>query len=393
MMNKLFGRRGPLFHVEKRSDFPAWKAWMIRISSIIVGLCLAYLMMLVIAKATPEQFFKGLVDGAFGGRNQRKTWVTLREAAILLTVSLALIPAFKMKFWNLGGNGQVLMGDLAAIMCMHFLGAAGVPDWAIILVMIPASILAGIIWALIPAIFKAIFNTNETLFTLMMNYIAVGLVSVFINAVVKTGSGTLLPRTHGNIPAIANQPALIPIIMAGVVLILIYVYLRFSRHGYELEVVGESQNTARYIGINVKKVIIRTMIVSGSICGLVGLVMAGALNHTISATSDGNLGFTGTMVAWLSQFNPIFMVFTSFLVSFLNNGMSQVLTSLKITNTAVSALVIGLVYFTIIAAEFFVSYKIVPTHKGPKQNKKLALVTAGLLDEEPVAEESVKEEK
>ncbi len=367
----------PLFHLEKRSDFPSWKAWCIRLLFVVVGLLLAYLIMFIAAKATPEQFFGGLIKGAFGGRQQRKTWVTMRDAAILLTVSLALIPAFRMKFWNLGGNGQVLMGDLASIMCMHFLGAMNVPDWAIILVMIPASMFAGILWALIPAIFRAFFNTNETLFTLMMNYIAVGLVSIFINAVVKTGSGTLLPRTHGNIPAILNQPAILPILFAFITLIGIYVYLRFTRHGYELEVVGESQNTARYIGINVKKVIIRTLILSGAICGLVGLVMAGALNHTITTTSDGNLGFTGTMVAWLSEFNPFFMVLTALFVSFLNNGMAQVLTTLNITNTAVSALVVGFIYFMIIAAQFFVSYRIVPTDR--KSGQRLLLVTEGLL--------------
>ena len=254
------------------------------------------------------------------------------------------------------------MGDLMAIVCMFYMGKANYPNWAIILVSFLSSVLAGMIWALIPAIFKAFFNTNESLFTLMMNYIAAGLVSVFLSAVVTSGSGTLSIQEKGQFPQIAGNNYLLSILVSVVVLAAIFVYLRFSKRGYELEVVGESRNTAKYIGINVKKVILRTMALSGALCGLVGFLFASSIDHTITAESARNLGFTAIMVAWLAKFNPLAMFGTAFLVAFLDNGMSSVQTAFSITNESIGEIAIGLVYFCIIAVEFFISYKIVKKH-------------------------------
>jgi simple sugar transport system permease protein len=199
----------------------------------------------------------------------------------------------------------------------------------------------------------------------MMNYIAVGLVSVFLSATVTSGSGTLGDVSTGNLPVLVKAEYL-TIIVIAILLFLIFVYLRFHKHGYELEVVGESQNTAKYVGINVKKVIIRTMALSGALCGLIGLLIAGSIDHTITADSAKNLGFTAIMVAWLAKFNPFVMVGTSFVITFLDNGMGQVQTTFGITNDSIADIVVGLVYFAIIAVEFFISYRIVFRKKTPK---------------------------
>ena len=180
-----------------------------------------------------------------------------------------------------------MVGSLATIICMIYLGKANWSNGLILLVSIPCSILAGVIYAIIPAIFKALFNTNESLFTLMLNYIAVGIVALFIKIAVPNGSGALGIVSTGWLPQIggvsfAGRDHVLTIIIAVIVLLVMFSYLKYSKHGYELEVVGESLNTARYIGINVKKVIIRTMAFSGAICGLVGLLLAGAINHSIS---------------------------------------------------------------------------------------------------------------
>lgn len=158
----------------------------------------------------------------------------------------------------------------------------------------------------------------------------------------------------------------------------IFVYLRFSKRGYELEVVGESRNTAKYIGINVKKVILRTMALSGALCGLVGFLFASSIDHTITAESARNLGFTAIMVAWLAKFNPLAMFGTAFLVAFLDNGMSSVQTAFSITNDSIGEIAIGLVYFCIIAVEFFISYKIVKNtliQTQKRQQKRLLTLT------------------
>ena len=197
----------------------------------------------------------------------------------------------------------------------------------------------------------------------MLNYIAVGIVALFIKIAVPNGSGALGIVSTGWLPQIGGvsfegRYHVLTIIIAVIVLLVMFSYLKYSKHGYELEVVGESLNTARYIGINVKKVIIRTMAFSGAICGLVGLLLAGAINHSISEASHNNMGFTAIMVSWLAHLNPFTMVGTSFLVGFLNSGMSQVRIQFGITNDSISSIIVGIIYFFIIGSEFFINYRL-----------------------------------
>ena len=191
----------------------------------------------IVSGNNPVFFFTYLIEGVF--KTPRRFWTALRDMALLLGVAMALLPAFKMKFWNLGGNGQILMGALATIICMKFLGGK-IPNGWVNLLMIITSIAAGIIWALIPAIFKAFFKTNESLFTLMMNYIAVGLVSYFITKYSNSGSNTILPIEQGNLPVIGNE-YLLTIIVVALITAFMIIYFKFSKHGYEVSVVGESE--------------------------------------------------------------------------------------------------------------------------------------------------------
>ena len=270
-----------------------------------------------------------------------------------------------MKFWNCGAEGQVLIGGLATISVMMFLGDS-LPYPVLLIVMILASVLAGIIWAVVPAFFKAMWNTNETLFTLMMNYVAIQLVAFFLKYFVKSGSGILSPMPEFGLPVIAGKAYLLNIIIVAVLTVLVYIYLKKTKHGYEIAVVGESENTAKYIGINVKKVIIRTLVVSGALCGIAGLILVGGTNHTISTTTAGGRGFTAIMVSWLAKFNPIYMVLTSFLIVFLEKGASQISTDYRLP-LAISDIVTGIILFFIIGCEFFLNYKILVSKNG-KEN-------------------------
>ena len=257
------------------------------------------------------------------------------------------------------------MGGLATVSVMMFLGDS-LPYPALVAVMILASVLAGIIWAVIPAFFKAMWNTNETLFTLMMNYVAIQLVAFFLKYFVKSGSGVLTPMPEHGLPVIFNQPYLLNIITVAVLTAVVYVYLKKTKQGYEISVVGESENTARYIGINVRKVIVRTLVVSGALCGIAGLILVGGTNHTISTTTAGGRGFTAIMVSWLAKFNPIYMILTSFLIVFLEKGAGQVSTDFRLPS-AISDIVTGIILFFIIGCEFFLQYKILISKNG-KEN-------------------------
>ena len=303
-------------------------------------------------------FFKYLGVGTFS--NKLQIIRVFQDTAILLLIALALTPAFKMKFWNIGAEGQVLIGALGATIVMKFM-AGKMPNVLLIFLCLAFSIAFAIVWAVIPAIFKAFFKTNETLFTLMMNYLAAGLIAYFVFVWVPNGSavlGIINLNTHdGWLPKLFGEDYIINIIIVAVVTVLVFVYLKFSKHGYELTVVGESQNTARYVGINVKKTIIRTLVLSGALCGLTGFLLVNGTSHTLNADLVAGRGFTGILVAWLGHFNPFEMVFTAFLVAFITLGGSYAGDIFRF-GTAYSKVLIGVFFFVFIASEFFLKYKI-----------------------------------
>lgn len=349
----------PLFHIVKRDALPWYKAIGIRAAAIVLALLLCAVVTTITTGINPIQVYKSIFIGAFG--TVRKTWITLQNLAILLLISLALTPAFKMKFWNIGGEGQVLMGGLAAAACMICLDDK-MPNTLVMLCMVVTSIAAGALWGFIPAFFKAKWNTNETLSTLMMNYIATQLVAFFtIVWEVPKGSGKIgiinQDSNIGWLPQIFGSKYLLSIVVAVVITVFMYIYLNYSKQGYEISVVGESENTAKYVGIKVPKVIIRTMVLSGAVCGLVGLLLVGGINHTITTTIAGGQGFTAVLVSWMSKFNPLTMVFSSFLIIFMSRGAGEISTNFGL-NHSYSDILTGIILFFIIGCEFFISYRI-----------------------------------
>ena len=355
-MNKA---KDPLVNIVKRDALPWYKSLGIRLIAILAALIVCAIVTTILTGINPIQVYVSIFLGAFG--TARKTWITFQNVAILLLISLALTPAFRMRFWNIGGEGQVLVGGLAAAACMITL-ADKMPNVVVVLLMVVCSLGAGAIWGLIPAFFKAKWNTNETLSTLMMNYIATQLVAFYtIVWEMPKGSGKIgiiNQKTNiGWLPEIGGSKYLLSIVVAVLVTVLMYIYLTYSKHGYEIEVVGESERTARYVGIKVEKVIVRTMLLSGAICGLVGLLLVGGINHTVTTTIANGQGFTAVMVSWMAKFNPFTMIFTSFLIIFLNRGASEISTTFGL-NQSFADILTGIILFFIIGCEFFIAYQI-----------------------------------
>ncbi len=342
-------------HIVKRDDIVWWRAWLVRIISVVLALIVCGFVTLSLTDLNPLEMYVTMVEGALG--TSRLMWNLLQNTAILLCVSLAVTPAFKMKFWNIGAEGQVLIAGLATASCMIFLGEK-LPCYILIPVMLIASILSGALWALVPAVFKTRFNSNETLFTLMMNYVAIQIVAYYtLEWSVPKGSGT--PRTleFGQLPVIMGQKYLINILFVAVLTVIVYIYLKYSKQGYEISVVGESENTARYIGINVKKVVLRTMAISGALCGIAGFLLVAGTDHSLKSDTAGGRGFTAIMVSWLAKFNPVFMVLTSLLIVFLQKGASKISEVYRL-NSSFSDIITGIIIFFIIGSEFFINYKI-----------------------------------
>ncbi len=354
--------RTPLFHIVKRDQLPLWKSLLVRAIAILAALVVSGVLITLLSGKNPIEVYGSMIDGVFGTSLRR--WNLFQNMAILLCISLAVTPAFKMKFWNCGAEGQVLVGGLATTCVMMFLGNT-LPKPVLIIVMTAAALLAGILWAVIPAVFQVKWGTNETLFTLMMNYIAIQTVAWFLKTFVKSGSGVLPSMPEFGLPQLFGVKYLLNIVIVAVVTVLLYIYLKYSKQGYEISVVGESQNTAKYIGISVNKVVLRTMVVSGALCGLAGLLLVGGTNHTINTQTVGGQGFTAIMVSWLAKFNPLTMVLTTFLIVFLKLGSSQISTDFRI-DSSISDIVTGIILLFIIGCEFFLQYKIA-TAKNEKE--------------------------
>ncbi len=361
------------FHIVKRTDMPTWKSWMIRILSVLASLIVCAIIIVLVTGDNPLEVYGTMIKGAVG--SARRVWVLLQEVALLLCVSLAVTPAFKMRFWNIGAEGQVLMGGLGATAVMLLLGHK-LPAPVVLVLVIVVSILCGAIWGVIPAVFKAFWNTNETLFTLMMNYIAIQIVSYF-TYVWSSNKGnnvinTINTDNHAgwlNLPqSVDKYGYLLNIIIVAVLTVLMYFYLNRSKQGYEIAVVGESVNTARYAGINVKKVIIRTMLISGALCGVAGMLLVSGTDHTITPNTAAGRGFTAIMVSWLAKFNPLFMVLTSLLLVFMERGAIEISTVFGL-NTSFSEIIAGIIIFFIIGSEFFINYSIKRTHAKEVESK------------------------
>ena len=346
----------PLIHITKRGQLHFVGSFGIRAGAILLALIVGGIISVLVTGKNPIDIYVSIFEGAFG--NVDRSWITFQEIAVLLGISLAITPAFKMKFWNTGAEGQVLIGCLATAACMFWIGGS-VPEWLLIVIMLACSTLAGILWGVIPAVFKAFWGTNETLFTLMMNYVAIQLVESFLKIADKSGSNTVGPNvlTHGWVPNLFGVQYLLNIVIVAVLCVLMYIYLKKTKQGYEISVVGESENTARYIGINVKKVIIRTMAISGAICGIIGFLLVGATSHSIDADLVSGRGFTAIMVSWLAKFNPFVMVLTTFLLVFLDLGAGEMSSTLGL-NESYGDILTGIILFFIIGCEFFIRYKV-----------------------------------
>jgi simple sugar transport system permease protein len=353
-------RNGRLvIHMVKRDTISRPKEWGIRLIAVALSLVVCAIVIYLITRQNPIEVYSGIINGAIG--TSRRTWVTVRESVLLLLIAVGLVPAYRMRFWNIGAEGQILMGGAASAAVMIYLGDK-MPAGASLILILVLSMIAGMIWGLIPAIFKARFNTNETLFTLMMNYTAMQLITYFIvyweNPKGSNTVGVINQATKaGWFPKVFGFQYFLNVLIVAVVTVLMTVYMRYTKQGYELAVVGESANTARYAGINVRKVIIRTMMISGAICGLAGAVIVSGASHTISTSTAGGRGFTAIIVAWMSKFNPVTMIIVSVFLVFMQQGSIQIATQFGLNENA-SDIITGILLFFLIGCEFFVNYSL-----------------------------------
>lgn len=364
-MSNVNSVKEPMIRIVKRDGIKLGKKISIRAIAILLSLVVSAIVIVGVTKLNPIEVYVSMFKGAFG--TERRVWITIRDTMVLLCIAIGLAPAFKMKFWNIGAEGQMLVGGIVTAGIMIYFGNT-LPLPVLIILMLLSSIVVGAIWGLIPAIFKAYWNTNETLFTLMMNYVAIQLTSFFVakweNPFGSNSVGIINANTRGGwFPAIFGQSYLLNVIIVLALTFAMYYYMGRSKHGYEIAVVGESENTARYAGISVKWVVIRTIIISGAICGIAGFIGVAGVDHTISTGTAGGRGFTAIIVAWMSKFNTFVMLIVSLFLVFLDQGAKEIASNFNLNEFA-SEMITGIILFFLLGCEFFINYKVVWRKEG-----------------------------
>jgi len=353
----------PFVRIARRNSIPQVQAWLVRAGGLLTALIVGSLLIIALGH-NPIAVYREMIDSAFGSRigfNQ-----TVRIAAPLLGSALAVGLAFKMKFWSIGAEGQILIGGIVAsyFALFHF---GDLPRPLLLITMGVTAAIAGGIWSLIPAFFRAKWGTNETLFTLMLNYVALGFVQYL-----QTVPSWQIPGTTGHpqidrFQMVARLPQVLGIhvgwIFMLVLTVLVYLYLKHSKQGYQLTVVGQSQNTARYAGMNVGRIIMRTMLLSGAIAGFVGFMQVSGADFTLNETTAGGIGFTAITVAWIAHLNPLIMVLVAMFVATLERGALRIQTAFGLPATS-AAILIGIILFCMLACEFFINFRV--TFRGRK---------------------------
>lgn len=339
----------------KKGEITKRNSLFIRASAILLALIVCSLFIFFL-KLNPLKVYGTMVKGAFGSVHKLRE--TLIEAIPLLITALGISIAFKMQFWNIGGEGQIVMGAFAAALVALKLPNLGV---LIIPVMMLAGITGGALWALIPAFFKSKLGTNETIITLMMNYIAINWITFLQYGPWKDPKAKGFPKI-ADFPVNAILPKIFGIhigwIFALILVVFIYIFMNYTKKGYEIAVLGESEKTAKYAGIKINKTILIAMLMSGGLCGLTGMIQASAVNNTLSVGISGGVGFTAIIVAWLSQLNAFVILIVSILFAALIEGGNYIQTVFNIPEAA--ALVIqSMILFFVLGSEFFIKYKLV----------------------------------
>lgn len=356
--------REPFIRIVKRAEMAKKKLLLFYATAIIAAVTAGGLFMALMG-INPFSFYAVVISGCFKTALSKISLV--RIIVPLLITSLGVALAFKMKFWNIGAEGQFIMGAIGASFIALNYGDS-LPHAVVMLLMAAAGIVFGGIWGLIAAFFKCRFGTNETLLTLMLNYIALYIIQYLRD-------GPWRDPAAGGFPKIAKFPKNawidklfgldISWMIALALVVIVFVYLKYTKQGYEISVVGDSIDTARYAGMNNARIIMRTMFFSAAVAGFAGMLEAAgdATSHTLSMGIASGVGFTAIIVAWLAKLNPFGIAAVSVLFGILEKGSGVAESSFGISSS-VSQILQGIILFVILGADFFVRYRPVIKKRG-----------------------------
>ncbi|MFY9323859.1 MAG: ABC transporter permease [Syntrophomonadaceae bacterium] len=333
---------------------------LVKIAVPIISVLLAILVgwvFLALSGYDAAETYRRMFQGAFGSAYNISE--TIVKAIPLALAGLAVSVAFRMKLWNIGAEGQLYMGAFAAGGIVMIMG-----DWpslVLLPLMLIAGFVAGALWGLIPGTLRALWNVNETITSLLLNYVAISWVSYLVFGPWKDPNAMgfpLAPRfpEAAYLPALHGSRVHIGILVAIVVAIILYILLKYTRWGYEVRVIGESHEAARYAGMNVARNIMLVMLVSGGIAGITGMIEVSGITHRLQQDISAGYGYTGIIVAWLARLNPFAILLVAFLFGALLVGGFGVQT--YGIPYAIVLMLQGAVLFFLLAGEIMIKYRV-----------------------------------
>ncbi len=337
-------------------------------TAAVVSAIAASMIIMALMKLNPFEVYSKIINGSLGSAYRFRE--TVNKAIPLTVLSLGTGMAFKMKFWNIGAEGQFYMGAFGATWAVMLF--PNLPAPVLLPLMAVFGFIFGGLFATVPALLKIKWGTSETLVTLMMNYIAQKWVGYLQYGPWRDPNGNGFPRiarfeSNAILPSVCGIH--IGWIITLVLAVLLFILLLRTKFGYEVSVIGESSNTARYAGINVKKTMLLAILISGGLCGLAGMMQASAIENSLTDNMSNGLGFTAVITTWLSRLNPIVMVGVSFLFSMLLQGGSFLQSSMQIP-ASMAQILQGVIIFFVLGSEFFVRYKLSFTRSSRNKNKE-----------------------
>jgi ABC-type uncharacterized transport system permease subunit len=354
----------PVLRLVKREESSTVIGLLIPVLSLVMAFIFGWVI-LAFSGYDPAVVYRKMFNGSLG------TYYALTETIVkaipLALAGLAVSLAFRMKLWNIGAEGQIYMGAFAASGLAVYMGDSS--PYLLIPLTMAIGFLAGGIWGVIPGLLRAYVQVNETITTLMLNYVAIYWVDFLVFGPWKDPNskgfplGPILPAS-AQLPSIGDSRVHLGIVFAILTAIIIYLLIQRTRWGYEIRVIGESQAAARYAGINVARNIALVMLISGGIAGLAGMVEVSGITHRLQQDLSPGYGYTAIIVAWLARLNPLAIIIVAFLFGALIVGGFAI--QIVGVSFAITQIFQGIVLFFILASELFLKYKIVWRKKEVK---------------------------
>ena len=363
-------------HIVKRENCPLWKKCCIYLGAVVLALLLGAALLAALGVDPVSYYTRMFTMGTVGNKIAYKVWINyLRDLVPLALTSVALSLAFKMRFWNIGGEGQFILGAIAAAFVAFQFGPLMPESITLVLMCLAAMVAAGL-YGLFVAALKVKFGTNETLLTLMLNYVALYIL-MFLGETKADWNFFLDPNSlrpvFASFAELVSFPSIpmgqfglnICVVLTVLIGVAVFIYLKYTKQGYEIAVVGDSAGTARYAGMKVNNIVLRTVFLSACLIGLAAAFKVGTVGILSTSITD-DVGWTGIIVAWLSQLNTVAIFLVSALISVLHYGSTVAAATFSQVDSSFANMLQGVILFLVLAADFYIRFRVVLVKKGGK---------------------------